>query len=91
LFHEEGHWVDFINSNLSGEEYMERDYPYRYQYKMFEQKILEMPNDSPSKHHLAKKCVTWYNEELPIELAANTYAIQKIKESINLIRALGQN
>ncbi len=85
LLHEVGHWIHFKKMGLTSYDYFQWDKRYRADLVCDGNKIYNMPDNSFEKHILVRE----YNEryrKIPSEMAADTYALEHINESINIVR-----
>jgi hypothetical protein len=87
LFHEEGHWVDFKQSGLTGKEFMIRDAEFRTPVKKLGFKIIKMDNSDPFKHFLAKEHTEQYRA-IPSEKSADLYALNRLTEDFSCIEKI---
>jgi hypothetical protein len=87
LYHEEGHWLDFIQSGLSGKEYMQEDYKYRKSIEDIGDQIVQMDDNNPEKEKLAYQHTVLYRN-IPIELIADNYACKELSTNIDFIKRI---
>jgi hypothetical protein len=82
LFHEEGHYHDFITSGLTVKEFIERDSQERFSLEMQRKHIYTLPNE---QRELMSQL--WYINyfRMTAEKIANEYAIKKTVENIDTI------
>lgn len=78
LYHEEGHWVDFKSSGLSGSDFMRQDAPYRKPVYELSERIRN-EQDPNLKLKLGNEWTFLYRD-IPMEKYADNYALNKLSE-----------
>ncbi|MBY6268860.1 hypothetical protein [Parageobacillus thermoglucosidasius] len=78
LYHEEGHWLDFKKSGLTGREFMKLDAVYRKHVYELAEKIKVETNPILINQMAYQHSLLYRN--IPMEKSADEYAISKLKE-----------